>query len=81
MPRVFLDKCIILAPLNQYISSVENLKKAKTIFHIIALTAIFVCNYKQPGEKLATILSMTAKSLKTGRGRDSGSYNHLSLNE
>jgi hypothetical protein len=49
-----LDDCIILSPLNQYITSVENLKKAKTIFYIIALTAIFVWNYKRSGEKLAT---------------------------
>ena len=53
-PVGILDDCIILSPLNQYITSVENIKKAKTIFHIIALTAIFVCNYKQSGEKLAT---------------------------
>lgn len=53
-PVGILDDCIILSPLNQYITSVENLKKAKTIFYIIALTAIFVWNYKRSGEKLAT---------------------------
>ena len=53
-PVGILDDCIILSPLNRYITSVENLKKAKTIFHIIDLTAIFVWNYKRSREKLAT---------------------------
>jgi hypothetical protein len=80
-PGGVLDDCILLSPLNQYITSVENLIKAKTIFHIIALTAIFVCHYKQSREKLATILSMTAKSLETCRSMDGGLYNQLSINE
>jgi hypothetical protein len=53
-PVGILDDYIILSPLNQYITSVENLKKAKTIFHIIDLTEIFVWNYKRSREKLTT---------------------------
>jgi len=43
-----------VSPLNQYIISIENLKKPKTIFHIIALTDIFVQNYKPSEGKVAT---------------------------
>ena len=54
MPVEIFDNCMIVSPLNQYFTPAENLKKAKTIFHIIALTAIFVWNYKRSGEKLST---------------------------